>query len=277
VRELAHEHPLAALCRALEVPRGTARHAPRPRPLRDLSGLKATILTILVTHRGFGVERAFALLRRMRVAASRSEVRRAYLELGLLRKPAPRRVRTTDSSHAHPRHPNLVEGLAVSRPDQVWVADVTYVRLPGRFCYLALVMDAFTREILGFALSLANDTRLTLEALGAAFALGRSPEIHHSDQGSNYASEAYVRALRDRGVAPSMARAGRPDQNGRAERLNRTVKEEEVWPSEYRDLEEAREGIRAFVRRYNEERIHSALGWLTPNEAFRKWAGKKPA
>jgi transposase InsO family protein len=213
----------------------------------------------------------YAMLRRLRVHASRSAVRRAYVELRLLRRPAPRRVRTTNSRHEHPRHPNLVRELVVERPDQVWVADVTYIRVQRRFAYLALLMDVFTRRIVGWGFSLANDTRLSLQALEMALALGRSPEVHHGDQGANYACDEYVRRLQARGVCISMAAAGAPYENGYAERLNRTVKDEETRPSDYRNFIEARCGLETFIARYNRQRIHSSLAYKTPSEVFEEW------
>jgi transposase InsO family protein len=207
-------------------------------------------------------------LRRLGLRATRQEVRRAYVELGLLRKRSRRAVRTTDSRHASRRYPNLLEAMVVERPNQVWVADVTYVRIRSEFAYLALLMDVFTRRVVGWAMSWANDTRLTLRALRAGLDLGLAPEYHHSDQGSNYASRDYVRLLQARAVSVSMAQVGEPTQNAYAERLNRTVKEEHVYFEKYLSLKEAVESIGPYVEWYNTRRIHTSLSNQTPSEIF---------
>jgi putative transposase len=257
----------------LAVPRSTASYRSRRRAPSEIGPLKVLIETLLVTLRGYGVRRMHAQLRRMKVSATRSEVRRVYLELGRLKAPpAKKKVRTTNSRHDERVYPDLVKGLKLERPDQVWAADATYFKVKRRFAHLALVMDAFTREILGWSLSFANDTALTLEALKMARKDGRSPRIHHSDRGSNYAAKRYVSELGPL-TRVSMTDKGCPQDNGRLERLNRTVKEEEIYWSEYQDLEEARQGLESFVAFYNERRIHSALQYKTPKEAFREWKG----
>src|SRR5262249_3902744 len=150
-----------------------------------------------------------------------------------------RRRRTTDSRHNFPRYPNLVERLEVIRPDQLWVADITYVRLREEFVYLAILMDVFTRRVRGWELGRSLDQGLSLAALKRAMGKGPRPEIHHSDQGVQYAATAYPDMLAGRGVAISMAAVGRPEENGFAERLMRTIREEEIDLSEYRDFADA--------------------------------------
>jgi Transposase and inactivated derivatives len=277
VRQLAGEFPVALCCRVLDVPRSSVLYVPMQRASKDLSGFKELILTLLVTHRGFGVRRMHKMLQRMDVPLSRQEVKRAYKELGLLKKLPPRRVYTTDSTHNEPRYPNLVKDQKAEHPDHIWAADVTYFRIGCRVAYLALVMDIFTREILGFEISYANDTNLTMGALAGALKTGRIPLIHHSDQGCTYAAKRYVKALAALGVKLSMAAAGKPQENGFVERLNRTVKEEEIRLGEYRDMMEARVGISGFVQRYNESRIHSSLKYQTPSEVFKAWMEAKAA
>lgn len=254
----------------LAVPRSTACYRSRRRAPSPIGPLKVLIETLLVSLRGYGVRRMHAQLRRMKVAATRSEVRRAYQELGRLKAPpAKKKVRTTNSRHDERVYPDLVKGLKLERPDQVWAADVTYFKVKRRFAHLALVMDAFTREILGWSLSYANDTALTLQALRMAKGSGRSPQIHHSDQGHNYAAKRYVLELGPL-TRVSMTDTGCPQDNGRLERLNRTVKEEEIYWSEYQDLEEARKALQSFVAFYNQRRIHAALRYKTPQEAFQE-------
>jgi putative transposase len=251
------------LCRLLEVPRSSLLY--RRRPERDLDRLESVIQHNRVTFRTAGYSWMFALLKRQQVLCTREEVRKVYIKLGILGKRAPPRVRTTDSNHEHPRYPNIVRELKVTKPDQVWVADTTEFRIGGRRTFLALVEDVYTRRVMGFALSFTNNSFLTLEALEMALRHG-CPEIHHSDQGSTYASETYAGRLRQLGVILSMARAGCAWENGHAERLNRTFKDEEILRSEYETLNEARTAIREFVKLYNEQRIHMSLRYRTPNE-----------
>jgi putative transposase len=183
-----------------------------------------------------------------------------------------RRVRTnsTNSNHAFPRHPNLVANLEISRPDQVWVADITYIRLSRGFIHLAVLMDVFTRAIRGWHLGRSLEQGLTLAALERALLLA-TPAIYHSDQGVQYAA-AYVDRLRHKGVTLSMAAVGEPRENGFAERLMRTIKEEEVDLSEYRDFADAERNLGRFLDDvYNRKRIHSSLGYLTPREFENHW------
>ena len=153
----------------------------------------------------------------------------------------------------------------------MWVADITYVRVRSEFVYLAVLMDVFTRAIRGCELSRSLDGGLTLTALGRAVRRGR-PGIHHSDQGVQYAAAAYVERLAAVGAAISMAAVGVPEENGYAERLIRTIKEEEVALTEYRDYPDARRQLGRFLDAvYNRKRIHSSLGYLTPAEYEQQW------
>src|SRR5262249_55269913 len=183
----------------------------------------------------------------------------------------------TDSEHAYPRFSNLVEGLEVSRPEEVRVADITYIRLRKEFIYLAVLMDVFTRCIRGWHLSRSLEHELTLVALRRALERG-CPEIHHSNQGVRYAATGYVDLLRSKHVEISMASIGEPKENGYAERLMRTIKEEGVDLTEYEDLPDARRQLGRFLEDvYNTKRIHSSLGYLTPSEFEQQWLGAKAA
>ena len=177
-----------------------------------------------------------------------------------------RACQTTRSLQGDQPWSNRLETLEVSHPDQVWVADITYIRLKGRFIYLSLLMDVFTRMIRGWNLSQHLNHSLTLKPLKEA--LGHSVcEIHHSDQGVQYLSKVYVSTLKAHGVEISVARRGRPWENGYAERLIRTLKEEEVHINDYQSITEARDRIGDFITNvYNLKRPHSALGYLTPRE-----------
>jgi putative transposase len=164
-----------------------------------------------------------------------------------------------------------VEGLDITHPEQVWVCDITYIRLGNGFVYLAVVMDVFTRSIRGWSLGQVLDTNLTLAALRMALALCL-PEIHHSDQGVQYAAQDYVDLLNKYTVQISMAAQGKPEENGYAERLMRTIKEEEVDLSEYNNFADARSQIGRFIEDvYMTKRIHSSLGYLTPVEFETAW------
>ncbi len=226
----------------------------------------------------YGSRRLLHQLRRApyHYAIGRFRTRRLMHEHNLLKKVKQKRCRTTNSEHPYLRYPNRVQGLTITRPEQVWVCDITYIRLHQEFIYLAVVMDVFTRSIRGWNLSRSLDLPLTLEALLKALE-DRVPEIHHSDQGIQYAAQDYVQALQTRQVLISMAAVGEPRENGYAERLMRTIKEEEVDLSEYQDFADAFRQIGRFIQDvYNTKRIHSSLGYLTPVEFEAAWRAQRP-
>jgi len=265
---LHHHFPINRLCEVLGVPRSSYYLQSEPRedrPLRD------ALIELAGQWPTYGYRRLTVQLRRAGHVVNAKRVRRLMHELGICGKAPARRVRTTDSDHAFPRYPNLVESLEVKRPDQVWVADITYIRLRKEFVYLAVLMDVFTRCIRGWHLGRSLEQELTITALRRAFERGR-PEIHHSDQGVQYAATAYVALLNDAGAAISMAKVGEPRENGYAERLMRTIKEEEVDLSDYEDFADAGRQLGRFLNDvYNAKRIHSSLGYLTPAEFEQEW------
>jgi transposase InsO family protein len=267
--KLADEFPVRRLCRVLGCPRaGLYRPAAAP---ADEADLRRDVERLAGTWPTYGYRRLTALLRRDGWTVNGKRVRRVMAALGLHGQAPARRVRTTDSAHGFPRYPNLVAGLTAERPEHVWVADVTYVRVQAEFVYLAVLMDVFTRRIRGWQLSRSLEGSLTLDALTRALRVG-TPAIHHSDQGVQYAATAYVDRLAGRGVAISMAAVGKPEENGYAERLMRTIKEEEVALTEYQDFADAQRQLGRFLDAvYNRKRIHSSLGYLTPEEFEQQW------
>ena len=265
---LSDNHSINQLCEVLGVPRSSAYYQPRPgedRSLRD------ALIEVAGQWPTYGYRRLTKQLQREGHTVNAKRVRRLMHELGIVGKAPERKPRTTDSDHPYPRYPNLVEGLEVTRPDFVWVADITYIRLRKEFVYLAVLMDVYTRCIRGWHLGRGLDQELTMTALRRAYEQGR-PEIHHSDQGVQYAATAYVALLRGQEVKISMARVGEPKENGYAERLMRTIKEEEVDLSEYEDFTDALRSLGRFLDDvYNRKRIHSSLGYLTPAEFEDQW------
>jgi transposase InsO family protein len=272
---LAQKYSLRLVCRLLGVPRSSVYYAARP-PL-DEAVLKTALLDLAAEWPTYGYRRLTAMMKRLGWKVNGKRVRRWMDELNLCGAPPVRKCRTTDSRHDWPRYENLVKDLEILRPEQVWVADITYVRLHQEFIYLAIVLDVFTRSIRGWQLGRSLDQGLTLAALERGLVIG-TPEVHHSDQGVQYAAAAYVGRLQGLGVTLSMAAVGEPRENGYAERVMRTIKEEEVDLSEYRDLADARAQIGRFLDDvYNVKRIHSALDYLTPREFEEQWRSGEAA
>jgi putative transposase len=265
---LSQDYPVRQVCRALEYAR--SRHYYRPRT-RAEAPLRAAIVRLAEAWPTYGYRRITALLRREGLQVNRKHVARLMREMRLQGQRRRRRPRTTHSGHAYPRYPNLVQGLTVGRPDQVWVGDITYVRLRDEFVYLAVLMDVYTRGIRGWHLSRHLDQALTLTALQRALVQYR-PAIHHSDQGVQYAATASIHTLCAHEVQISMAAIGEATENGYAERLMRTIKEEEVTLHEYANFREAYQHLGRFLDEvYQHKRIHSALGYLTPAEFETEW------
>jgi putative transposase len=260
---LASTYPVQTICDVIELPRSSYYH--KSHSGADES-LRAAVLAQAEAWPTYGYRRLTAQLRREGWQVNHKRIQRLMQEMGLQGQAPQRRVRTTNSQHSFQRYPNLVQELTIVRAHQVWVADITYVRLTNKFVYLAVIMDAFTRRICGWHLSHSLDTTLTTTALQMALQQA-TPEIHHSDQGVQYAAAAYVKLLAEAGVAISMAQVGEAWQNGYAERLMRTIKEEEVALSDYQDFHDAFQQIGRFLTDvYNCKRIHSSLGYLTPIE-----------
>jgi transposase InsO family protein len=244
----------------------------RPEPV-DEDHLTADLKKVAGQYPTYGSRRLTHQLRRSPYhhRVNRKRIQRLMRQERLLRPVKRAKCRTTNSEHPYPRYPNLVEGLEITRPEQVWVCDITYIRLGNGFVYLAVVMDVFTRSIRGWSLGRTLDTSLTLAALRLALSLC-IPGLHHSDQGGQYASQDYVDLLKQYNIQISMAAQGKPEENGYAERLMRTIKEEEVDLSEYNDFADAHTQIGRFIEDvYMTKRIHSSLWYLTPIEFEAAW------
>lgn len=266
--QLAGEYPARLVCGVLGVAASSFYYQPSP---ADDRALKAAIAALAGQWPTYGYRRITAELKRAGWTVNHKRIARLMAKMGLQVKVKRAGKRTTNSRHDGPRFPNLVRDLAVAAPDQVWVADITYIRLQRGFVYLAVVMDVFTRAIRGWALQRDLDHSLTTTALTRALRTGR-PAIHHSDQGVQYAATEYVALLHAAQVAVSMADVGAAWQNGYAERLMRTIKEEEVYLSEYVDYHDALSQLGRFLDDvYMHKRIHSALGYLTPAEFESQW------
>jgi transposase InsO family protein len=265
---LAQDYPVRIVCRALGCPLSSFYY----RPMRvDEAALSQDLERLAGEWPPYGSRRLAAMLRREGYPVGRKRVARLMQEKGLCARRPARRKRTTNSNHSFRRYPNLVEDLSITRPDQVWVADITYVRLGEGFVYLAVLMDVFTRSVRGWNLSRHLDGELTRKALERALK-HHQPEIHHSDQGVQYADTRYVKLLLEREVQISMATVGEPTENGYAERLMRTIKEEHVDLTEYQSFADAYFQIGQFLEEvYQKKRIHSSLGYLTPEEFEGNW------
>ncbi len=267
------EHPSISereLCRVFEVSRSWYYECPslEEKAAEDVE-LRNAIERIVLKFPGYGYRRVTKELQRRGWTVNHKRVLRIMREESLLCQLKRRFKATTDSAHSFRSYPNLIKDVEPEGPDRVWLSDITYIRLPTAFCYLAAVLDAYSRYCVGWSLSRWIDTRLTLCALETAL-WKRLPEpglIHHSDQGVQYASSEYVARLQNAGALISMASVGNPYENAKAESFFRTLKMEEVYIKDYRGFEQAEENIGEFIEEvYNQKRLHSSLGYLPPVE-----------
>ena len=239
-----------------------------PAPDRDME-LRDAIQRIAVEWPSYGRPRMTKELRRRGWVVNPKRVRRLMREDNLLCVRKRKFVVTTDSNHGRKVYPNLARNMVLTGTDQLWVADITYIRLRDEFVFVAVILDACSRRVIGWALDRTLEDELTLGALRMALArrVVEPGLVHHSDRGSQYASTDYTDLLKDHGITISMSRKGNPWDNAACESFMKTLKYEEVHRNDYRDLAEARTSIREFLEKiYNQKRLHSALGYLPPAE-----------
>jgi putative transposase len=259
-------------CQLAEVSRaGFYRYLQQTAPEQADLLLRARLQELAVAHHRLrGYRMLTALLRREGRVVNHKRVLRLMREDNLLSLRRMRYVFTTDSRHNWPIYANLARHVSLTGLNQLWVADITFIRLRSEFIYLAVVLDAYSRRVVGWDLGRTLHAELAIRALQMALSERnwKAEElIHHSDQGVQYASSDYTQILDQAEILISMSRRGNPYDNARAERFMRTLKEEEVHGTEYRDLEDARGRIGEFLEQvYNRQRLHSALRYLTPEE-----------
>jgi putative transposase len=262
---------IGQLCDAAGVSRASYyRHWQASAPRQEETTVRDAIQRLaLASKRRDGYRHITLKLRELGMRVNHKRVRRLMgLDNLLCLRRRPFVPMTTDSQHRWRVVSNVARGMILSDIDQLWVADITYIRLQEGFAYLAVILDAFSRRVVGWALAEHLQASLAIEALKMAL-ISRQPAsgslIHHSDRGVQYACAEYTTLLEGHGIQPSMSRVGNPYDNAKAERFMRTLKEEEVDGRDYRDVEAARMSIAIFVEQiYNTERLHSALGYCPP-------------
>ena len=253
----------------------TAEHAFRDAEIRD------KIEQLHVDFPGYGYRRIYAQFLRDGLRINAKKIRRIMREFKLF--PVMWRgfkIATTDSNHSHRIYPNLLKGKPVNRVNQVWVADITYIRILTEFIYLAVVMYSYSRKILGWAISKKIDRNLCIEALKGALESRQSPAgcIHHSDRGVQYASDDYIALLRQAGFEISMSAKGNPYDNAFMESFMKTLKYEEIHLNEYETWDDVKNRLPQFIEQvYNKKRLHSSLGYLPPEEFEQVIQNMKPA
>lgn len=259
------------MCQLAQVSRaGFYRALQETQPVEEAMRVRAEIQQIALAHRRrYGYRRITAELRRRGLLVNHKRVARLMREDNLLAVQPRAFVVTTDAQHALEVYLNLARRLTLTGLNQLWVADITYIRLRTEFVYLAVLLDGYSRKVVGWALDKTLATRLPLGALHHAIAARQPPPglVHHSDRGVQYASGEYVHLLHDHHMIPSMSRPANPYDNASCESFLKTLKREEIYANTYRDLEHLRRNIETFIEQYyNRARLHSALGYRPPEE-----------
>ena len=259
------------MCQLAEVSRaGFYRTLQEQRPVEEEMAVRSAIQQIALEHRRrYGYRRISAELRRRGMRVNHKRVGRIMREDNLLAMQPKAFVVTTDSSHELEVYLNLASRMKLTGIDQLWVADITYIRLQAEFVYLAVILDAFSRKVVGWALDRTLASRLAIAALEQAITKRQPPPgvVHHSDRGVQYACEEYIAILEKQRMIPSMSRPANPYDNASCESFMKTLKREEIHANQYDDLEHLRANIAEFIEQYyNRQRLHSALGYRSPEE-----------
>ena len=272
IQHQAEETPSVSVARLCEIS-GLSRatfYRP-PTALEDDPALlwRSRLQELACEHPAYGYRRLTAALKREGFRVNRKRVLRLMREDNLLCLRKKRFIATTDSSHGLPIYPNLPPSLTLTGTDQLWCADLTYIRLGSEFIYLAVILDVFSRRVIGWELGRSLEATLALSALKKALThrTVKPGLVHHSDRGVQYASTAYTDLLKQQGITISMSRKGNPYDNAFAESFIKTLKYEEVYLQEYESLPDAKASIERFLEDvYNQKRLHSSLGYLPPAE-----------
>lgn len=274
INELKASYPVATLCRILDVSRSTYYKVPKLKKGDQV--ILTAIEKIIVKWPYYGYRRITQELKRKGHEIGETRIRRLLRQIEHSCSVGKALNPPTSSQHEHPRYPNLIKKMEINHLNQVWVADITYIRFGRKFLYLAVILDAYSRGIRGWELGRNMDKRLTITALEKALAVYPPPEVHHSDQGGQYATPDYTSLLVN-STQVSMSAKGRPTENGIVERFIRTFKEEHIDYTEFDSFADAVEQVKHWLEvEYMTERIHSSLAYLTPFEfeaaqVIRKW------